>query len=175
MRLFFYGTMLDPDVRRIVLAQEAESLTIRPAVLGGYRRVRAAWGGYPVLVRRGAGRVRGELIEGLGPEGLARVAHFEGPDYLPESRTVVDETGRRLSAWIMLSRAGRRTTTAVWELRAWQLRRKTRLLPQLRRWMVEYEMMGRHSVDISWPMRRRLAAMSKGGDSLGSSRGETRR
>ena len=175
MRLFFYGTMLDPDVRRIVLAHEADLLTIRPAVLGGYRRVRATRDDYPVLVRRGAGRVEGELVEGLGPEGLVRVAHFEGPDYLPETRTVVDETGRRLTPWVMLPRAGRRATTDAWTLRSWQLRRKSRLLPRLRRWMAEYEMMGRHSVDISWPMRRRLAAMSKGGDSLGSSRGETRR
>ena len=157
MRLFFYGTMMDPEVRRIVLSGEAEALTIRPARLGGYRRVCAGSGDYPLLVRRTAGQVHGELVCGLSPEGLCKVAHFEGPDYRPEERTVIDEAGRRVSAWVMLPRNPAQATNQAWELRRWQFRRKSRLLPPLRRWMVDYGFMGRYSVDIPWSTRRILA------------------
>ncbi len=157
MRLFFYGTMMDPEVRRIVLAGEAEALMIQPARLGGYRRVCAKPGDYPLLVRRTAGRVHGVLVGGLSPEGLCKVAHFEGPDYRPEERTVIDETGRRVSAWVLLPRSPAQATNQAWDLRRWQLRHKPRLLPPLRRWMAEYAMMGRYSVDIPWSTRRFLA------------------
>lgn len=157
MRLFFYGTMMDPEVRRIVLAEEAEALLIQPARLGGYRRVCAKPGDYPLLVRRTAGRVHGELVSGLSPEGLCKVAHFEGPDYRPQERGVIDGAGGRIKAWVMLPRNPARATNEAWDLRRWQLRHKARLLPPLRRWMAEYAMMGRYSVDIPWSTRRILA------------------
>jgi gamma-glutamylcyclotransferase (GGCT)/AIG2-like uncharacterized protein YtfP len=157
MRLFFYGTLLDPDVRHIVLAEEIERLTIRPAVLGGYRRVRARNGDYPVLVRRTAGRVPGELVEGLSPEGLLKLAHFEGPDYLPREEAVVVAGGGRSAAWVLVPRRRGLASGAAWDLRRWQQRHKPRMLIPLKRWMAEYGMMGRYSVDIAWPVRRILA------------------
>ncbi len=163
MRFFFYGTMMDPDVRGIVLADEIERLTIRPAVLGGYRRVRASSGAFPVLARRTAGRVHGELVEGLSPEGVLKLAHFEGPDYLPREVRVVDAAGGRVQAWVLVPRRAGLASGASWDLRRWQLRDKPRMLIALRRWMVEYEMLGRYSVDITWPVRRILARRDDAG------------
>ncbi len=68
MQFFFYGTLMDPDVCRAVIGTRAESLEVRPALLTGYRRVRASCGNYPVLLRRRGGLVPGLLVEGLDYE-----------------------------------------------------------------------------------------------------------
>lgn len=171
MRLFFYGTMLDPEVRRIVLGDGVERLTIRPAVLVGYRRVRAKDGDDPVLVRRTAGRVHGALVEGLRPDDLHRIAHFEGPDYAPRRATVIDKADRRVCVWVMISRGARQASGEAWDLRRWQIRAKSRLLPQLRRWMLEYRLLKGYSVDIPWPVRRMLKSEAGPQETAGYTKG----
>lgn len=79
MRLFLYGTLLDP--RR--LAQRAADpglpARLQPAVLRGFRRVAGA-GGYPTLVRDRAGRVEGAMLS-VSAGALRRLQAYEGPRY----------------------------------------------------------------------------------------------
>jgi hypothetical protein len=139
MRLFFYGTMLDPDVRRIVLGGASASVTIRPAVLIGFRRVRAKDGDSPMLVRRSLGRVHGELVEG-------------------------DAANRCVLAWVLLPPDRAKASRERWDLHRWQLRIKPRMLPQLEGWMRDYDRFGSNSVDIPWPLRRRFKAWLDAGE-----------
>ncbi len=156
MRVFFYGTMMDPDVRRLVLGDRAAELEIRPALLPGFRRVAAARGDYPMLLRRAASRVGGQLADGLGQADLQRLMHFEGPDYLPSREAVIGPSGERRWACVLLPRSGVRASRRAWDYRRWQLRRKSRLLPQIRAWMRESDRFGGYSVEITWPARQRL-------------------
>lgn len=154
MRLFFYGTLMDPDICRLVLGEQAQRMRSCPAALPGYRRVRGRKGNFPVLVRRTGGRVHGQLVEGLDATALASIAHFEGREYEPESRLVIDQTGRRQAAWLFLPNTRAMATVRNWSLVHWQQRSKPRLVPQLRRWLLEYGADRLQSPDVSWHVRR---------------------
>lgn len=164
MRLFFYGTMRDPDVRHMVFGPRAGDLILRPASLPGFRPYRARGGDFPVLVRRTAWRTPGQLVEGPRHGDLLRLFHFEGPDYLPARHLVIDQGGRRVSAWVLLPDSPQRASAKPWHLRGWQLRHKPRMISQLRLWVREFDRFESNSVEITWPVRRQLKAWRESGD-----------
>ncbi len=161
MLFFFYGTLMDSEVCRIVLGARAEAMRAVPAVLPGYRRVRAKSAGFPVLVRRSGGRVRGQLITGLDRTALSPIAHFEGPDYAPRRVLIIEAAGGRRVAWVFQSEGRGRASAEAWDLRRWQQRHKARLLPQLRRWMAEPGAGALESSDVRWHIRRRIGLMQR--------------
>lgn len=156
MRFFFYGTLMDPDVCRAVLGDRAEVLDIRPALLTGYRRVRANCGNYPVLVRRRGGLVPGVLVEGLDYEALLAMAHFEGKEYEPRRALTIDRHGRRVTAWLFLPNRLRLATDRSWDLHRWRRSGKRLLLRQVRRWMLSYGADQLQSPDVRWHVRRQI-------------------
>lgn len=164
MRLFFYGTLRDPDVRRAVFGARAGELSVRPAIMPGFRPHCARGGDFPVLVRRTAARARGQLVEGIRHADLVRLFHFEGRHFVLSRHLVVDPSGRRLHAWVLLPDSPRRASAKPWCLRRWQLRRKSRILLRLGTWMLEFHRFGLCSVDIAWPVRRQLKAWRESGD-----------
>lgn len=106
MNFFFYGTLMDEDVRALVVGRRAPPSACRPAVLAGYRRVFRDGAAYPILVRArasegdGVTRVDGCLVAGLSKREISRLKVFEGEEYeltdLPvrtPSRTGQDATG----------------------------------------------------------------------------------
>ncbi|MGP1255244.1 MAG: gamma-glutamylcyclotransferase family protein [Kiloniellales bacterium] len=171
MRFFFYGTLLDPDVRRIVLPHLHRTLDLRPAELPGFRRVTARDGDYPVLIPHPTARVRGCLAEGLDLPGLARAAYFEGALYRPTLRPVRDAENRVLEAWLFLPMDCRRQgSRKAWDLVRWQRRRKRHLLLVAKQWMSEFGAKGFSGGDLSWQGRRTLLRLAKQMD--GTSAGE---
>jgi Gamma-glutamyl cyclotransferase, AIG2-like len=164
MRLFFYGTMRDPDVRRAVFGRRAGELTVRSAVLPGFQPYRARAGDFPVLVRRTGARVRGQLVEGLRHGDLLRLFNFEGRQYLPARQRVIDPDGRRLDAWVLLPDGPHRASAKPWRLRRWQLYRKPRMMPQLRLWVREFDRVESNSVEISWMVRQWIKTRRGSGD-----------
>lgn len=82
MRFFFYGTLIDPDVRRVVLgACVAETAHLRDAVLKGWERRALRGASYPVILRRAGGSVDGVLASGLDAEARRRLIEYEGEGY----------------------------------------------------------------------------------------------
>ncbi len=156
MRFFFYGTLMDPDVCRAVLGDCAEALEIRPALLTGYRRVRANCGNYPVLVRRRGGFLPGLLVEGMTYEALLAIAHFEGQEYEPRRALIIDRNGRRVTAWLFLPNHPRLATDRSWDLHRWRNSGKHLLLRQLRRWNLSYGADRLQSPDVRWHVRRQI-------------------
>ena len=150
---FFYGTLLDPDVRQAVFADRTPELALQAADLYGYRRVRAREGSYPVLMQASQGRVRGALAEGLDREALLRVAHFEGPDYLPYPLALRTANGP-CRAWTLLPHRRRSGGGGTWTLQLWQRREKARAMRNIVAWFAEPTAGSPHSIDISWRMRR---------------------
>lgn len=80
MQFFFYGTLCDPDIRRLVLGYRPGPRQLRPAWLAGFRRKQAAGRSYPVLIRSPGGRIDGLLFVSRPADG-ARLAAYEGPEY----------------------------------------------------------------------------------------------
>jgi len=102
---FFYGTLCDPDVQRLVLGYRPGPRQLRPARLPGFRRKRARGRSYPVLLRAARGRVDGLLFSPARPEDAARLTAYEGPEYVTRSLPVRRTAALQASA--KRPRAGR--------------------------------------------------------------------
>ena len=99
MRLFLYGTLLDPARMASCTGRPTR---LAPATLHGWKRVAMRGGRYPTLVRA-RGAVPGAVAV-VASAALRRLSAYEGPLY----------GFRRLAV-----RAGRRNTVAgVWIARA---------------------------------------------------------
>lgn len=82
MMYFFYGTLCDADVQRLVLGYRPGPRQLRPARLPGWRRKRARGRSYPVLLRTAGGQVAGLLFRPARASDAPRLAAYEGPEYV---------------------------------------------------------------------------------------------
>ena len=107
MRLFLYGTLLDPTVwaRRAGVAGCTTLATLR-----GWRRVYLRASPYPTL-RRG-GSVAGQVRD-VSAATLRRLTAYEGPRYRL-TRVVVTTTRGNTAAWTWIAAAA---TRRPWEER----------------------------------------------------------
>ena len=109
MRLFLYGTLLDPAV----WARRAGTLgRTTPATLSGWRRVCLRASPYPTL-RRG-GSVAGQVRD-VSAATLRRLVAYEGPRYRL-TRVVVATPRGNTAAWTWIAAAATR--------RPWEERRR---------------------------------------------------
>lgn len=107
MRLFVYGTLLDPRTLAERAGDPVLPSRMRPATLSGWRRVPAKDGRYPTLVRDRAGRVEGAVLV-ASAAACRRLQAYEGPGY--QLMRVLAETPRGpvpAYAWITGTMAGR--------------------------------------------------------------------
>ncbi len=93
MGLFFFGSLMDLDLLRVVVGHDCAGVSARPASLRGYRTNRVKDDDYPVLVAQDDGIVQGRLIEGLEAEDIARIRYFEDDEYALETGTVETAEG----------------------------------------------------------------------------------
>ena len=75
---FFYGTLIDKDVRAVVLGRAAEDVTTIEDTLPGWRRVFMAGKTYPVVVPSPGHTVDGVRVEIPGAHVRQRLTYFEG-------------------------------------------------------------------------------------------------
>lgn len=160
MRFFFYGTLLDADVRRLVLPDSHDRLELVPASLTGWLRTPARHGSFPVVRRHPGGCIRGLLVEGIDLAGLYRMAHFEGDGYTVGRQTVAAR-GASIEAHVFLPERRALCLPGDWTLIEWQRRHKRRFLPRIERWMTEFGAAGPWSGDLSWHARRRIAEIAR--------------
>src|SRR5512134_3020809 len=79
MRFFFYGTLMDEDVRRAVLGVRALA-PVERATLEGWRRVKKAGVSYPVIVRARNHKVDGVLMHGIDRRAHELLLEYEGDE-----------------------------------------------------------------------------------------------
>jgi hypothetical protein len=128
MRFFFYGTLRDPDVRRLVIGPGVDRIAIAPAVLPGWRCVFLRGRVYPVLQADGSAETVGVLADGIDPRQVARLDRFETDEYRRGVARVRGACGKVANAHVYFAvRPGLASTTA-WDLDAWQRRWKKALL-----------------------------------------------
>ncbi len=117
-RLFFYGTLMDGDVRRAIAGRP---VAVATASLQGYRRVPVAGRTYPMLVPCQGQRVEGLLAEDIDTRELNRLIRYEGPEYRIRTLMVQRHDGKELPALVFLARPGiAGACHQDWELAVWQ-------------------------------------------------------
>jgi hypothetical protein len=97
MNLFAYGTLMAPEGLRQALGDRAATLRLRPARLGGWRRVwnvyREEWKGGVLNVEPAPGEtIVGVLVEGLAAEDFERLDQQEAT-HLPRETVYVEPFG----------------------------------------------------------------------------------
>ena len=124
MRYFFYGTLLDPDVRAHILGAWINRRDLPAARLPGYRRVQIRGRHYPVVVPASGEAVEGVLAAGLDRGAVLRLARFESDEYVDAERTVLVDDGRALRARVFVAGPLANPSDTDWTVEVWQRRHK---------------------------------------------------
>jgi hypothetical protein len=132
LRAFFYGTLIDADVRATVLGPGARHRSVEPAVLPGFRRLTMRGCSYPVIVRDGRGEVPGVLVRGLTRAEFGRVLDYETDEYRAIEATVLIRSGKRIVARVFVASARALPSPLPWNPTDWQRRFKRAFLRRLR-------------------------------------------
>ena len=135
MRFFFYGTLCDPDVLRLVLGYQPARRQLASAVLPGFRRKAALArdGGrtYPVLLPAPGSQVRGLLFTPRGTADGRRLAAYEGPEYITRHRLVQTKLGPCRAQLFLPAPGILHAALADWHLPAWRRRHKAAFMRHL--------------------------------------------
>jgi hypothetical protein len=127
--LFFFGTLMDPDVLGLVIGRPVAAAALEPARLSGFRRLRVEGASYPMLVFDPEGVVEGRLWREASAADRGRLDAYEGPGYARGTIEVLTAAGERLAAEAYLARPQHlRPSGEPWDLAAWQARFKPRYL-----------------------------------------------
>jgi len=133
VRFFFYGTLLDDDVRSLVLGSRAADMSLEPATLHGYCRCVMQRRTYPVISPDVRNSVTRRVIRGLDARMAHRLAAFEGAEFEPLQCNVTIENGRILRTWVFVAGSDAVLSMTPWDLETWQRRHKAEFLRRLRR------------------------------------------
>lgn len=120
MRFFFYGTLMDAEVRSWILGQWIGRRTLAPAVLPRHRRVYLRNRAYPVVVPDLGHDVRGVLADGLDRRAAANLAAFESDEYVALERAVILGSGVAVTARVFLASRLARPSVRDWDVETWQ-------------------------------------------------------
>lgn len=87
--IFVYGTLLFPDVQKVVMGEEVASVE---ATLSGYRRAKLLGRDYPGIISSPDGQVVGRLLLNIRSEALALLDMYEGFEYQRIEVVAIAET-----------------------------------------------------------------------------------
>lgn len=131
--MFFFGTLMDGDVRDAVLGHPIPTDALEPAWLSGWKRVAIPGRTYPMLIPHPTGKVEGCLVQGLGEMDRRRLDHYEGPEYrLGRVMVRLPRSGQMAEAATYLCPAGMTPGREEWRLDSWRMRHKRAALPRIR-------------------------------------------
>ena len=133
---FFYGTLIDPDIREMVLGRPIDA--VGPASLGGYRRYPVVGEPYPAAVPDPGGRVDGVLAEGLSVAEAAALSRFEGSGY-DATQCLVELPGLDESqghaAWVFVAGPSVPLDQGEWSVEVWARDHKAQFVALADTWL----------------------------------------
>lgn len=154
MRYFFFGTLRDLDVLKIVLDRTVGDLVIRPAHLNGYRTRLAIAEPYPVLESSPDHSVEGVTVEGITSADVERILFFEESEYGNESVDVEMDDGRSVSALVHTSSHFEYYRDIDWDYATWCQTDKPILLVLAQQWMKHLDSEDLDAADKEWDRTR---------------------
>lgn len=125
---FFYGTLIDADVRAAVIGRPAADAAAIEDTLSGWRRVFMAGRTYPVIIPSPAHAVPGVRVVIPGERARQRLTYFEGPEY--RIARLMLNSGEEADVFVgsKQSKPGVRS----WDFDAWQRRDKAKFMARIR-------------------------------------------
>jgi Gamma-glutamyl cyclotransferase, AIG2-like len=135
MRCFFFGTLMDSELRRVVLGRALPQAALRRAFLPGFARYRVRGEAFPLLVAEAGGRVDGVLAAGIGANEAARIHWYESDDYDIRETEVHLAADRVTSAFCCLAGAKARHDGVPWDFERWRREDRAFALLLARDWM----------------------------------------
>ena len=133
MRYFFYGTLIDTDIRRHVMGELAPA-SVEPARLQGWRRFSLKGASFPIARADRTASIDGVLARGLGKEAGRLLDVYEGPGYGRTNVSAVDARGKAHDA-VLFVEDGTVEFVVVpqpWDFDAWVRRHKKEFMAELR-------------------------------------------
>lgn len=150
---FFYGTLLDPDVRRLVLGRDLEPASLHEAVLADHRIARARGKTYPILAAKRGAKAHGLVASHLDDRDAARLFHYEDDGYRTVELDLAVFEGR-ISAWAFMPGPRMKALPVDWSYVAWRRNVKARVMPGIVAWMADYPGTGALPLYRRWRLRR---------------------
>lgn len=135
---FFFGSLLNADVRHAVIGRAVPDDDCAAVTLEGYRRVRVAHETYPALVPAPGETVDGIAVSDLSAEEALRIMWFEGDEYTPEAVLVRYPRGGFDEAFTFLAAPDLQLTDEDWDYEAWAERELEQYIPMTDEWMTGY-------------------------------------
>ncbi|WP_157230993.1 gamma-glutamylcyclotransferase family protein [Kiloniella laminariae] len=136
-RLFFFGSLMDPDVLETVTGRAIDQTQLRPGILEGYRCEREVKESYPVLVPCPGGKATVMIAEGLSETDVDRILFYETGEYDLVPFTL-DDGNSKLEALGFATGEGIKTSGDIWRLNVWQTTEKAAFLPLASAFMDAY-------------------------------------
>ncbi len=133
---FFYGTLRDPEIARIILGRPLSGLAPTAAKLRGYRALCVADASYPGLVATPDDKdasVIGIVVSRLSELDVSRLDRYEGPEYASNEVVVETSDGAIIKARVYCPHSALLLTDKPWSLTDWQRQDKKRFIGGLRR------------------------------------------
>lgn len=158
MRVFFFGSLMDKELVRLVLDREIGDLHFTSAELLGYERRRAKNESFPIIVPTPGGRVEGVLVEGLTAADVERIRWYESDDYALRPCLVGIEE-RRHEAHVFLATESLEPEATGWDFDHWARTEKPMCIALATEIMAQYGQIGPDELVRRWPeMKARAAA-----------------
>ncbi len=134
---FFYGTLVDADVRRLVLGREVPDAEVRPAELAGYQRYTVREQPYPAAVPQPGATIDGVVMSGASLIDAAMLTCFEGADYEAQlCRVTSSANGNRdQDAWVFVASDRVPRGEPSWSIDEWRARHKPAFLEIAANWL----------------------------------------
>jgi hypothetical protein len=162
MRLFFFGSLMDADLLRLVLDRNTGDIAHAPAEILGYERRRAKNESFPIIVPTPGGRVEGRLVTGLTAEDVARIQWYESDDYALRP-CLVKAGDARHDAHVFLATASLQDEGIAWDFDHWVAVEKPMCLSLAREIMNHYGVISPAELVERWPaMKARAMAQHFG-------------
>ncbi|RMF38858.1 MAG: NUDIX domain-containing protein [Alphaproteobacteria bacterium] len=146
--MFFYGTLRDPDIRRIVIGPHADDLRAEPAVLRDHALFRVKDEDYPLIRPVPGGEVAGLLVHGIGADDKARIAFFECDGEYAPRRVEVETAAGPAEALLWQDETPEYLTDQPWSFEAWQETAKPLFAEAVREFMDHFGKPIRTDMDI---------------------------
>jgi hypothetical protein len=134
MRFFFYGTLIDPDVRRIVMGS-SNPADVSPALLKDWERRAVVGESWPTIRRKPGAVVDGVLVRGINERAYDSLIVYESEGFdiidVPV-QSLVDRKIRQARMFLLRSTSGLQAADTSWRYETWVVREKARFLVNLK-------------------------------------------